>query len=44
MKFRKTEKYTALLNSNAEVQLMAIPLTFGMTMNVGFVLSATLIP
>jgi hypothetical protein len=44
MKFRKTEKYTALLNSNAEVQLMAIPLTFGMTMNVGFVLAATLIP
>ncbi len=42
--FKKTEKYTALLNSNSEVQLMAIPLTFGMTMNVAFVLSATLIP
>ncbi|MBP9779226.1 hypothetical protein KBD33_01215 [Candidatus Gracilibacteria bacterium] len=42
--FRKTEKYSALLNSNAEVQLMAIPLTFGMTMNVVFALSATLIP
>ena len=44
LQFQKTEKYTALLNSNSEVQLMAIPLTLGMTMNVFFVLAATLIP
>ena len=44
LQFQKTEKYTTLLNSNSEVQLMAIPLTLGMTMNVLFVLAATLIP
>jgi hypothetical protein len=42
--YKKTEKYQQLLNSNSEVQLMAIPLTLGMTMNVLFVLSAVLIP
>jgi hypothetical protein len=42
--YKKTERYTALMSSNAEVQLMALPLTFGMTMNVLFALSVTLIP
>jgi hypothetical protein len=44
LKFRKSEQYNTLLNSNAEVQLMAIPLTFGMTMSVLFAFVVTLIP
>lgn len=42
--FRKTDAYTKLKNSNAEVQLMAIPLTLTMSMNVFFILGAMYIP
>jgi len=42
--FRKSEDYQALVNSNREVQLMAIPLTLTMTMNVFFILGALFIP
>lgn len=42
--FRKTQEYQALLNSNREVQLMAIPLTLTMTMNVFFILGSLFIP
>lgn len=42
--YRTTPAYTKLFSSNAEVQLMAIPLTFGMTMNVLFVFAVTIIP
>ncbi|MEA1989296.1 MAG: hypothetical protein U9N57_08865 [Pseudomonadota bacterium] len=42
--YRKTQDYQDLLNSNREVQLMAIPLTLTMTMNVFFILGALFIP
>ncbi|CAN8139955.1 hypothetical protein J3998_02865 [Thiomicrorhabdus sp. 6S2-11] len=42
--FRKTAAYQTLKNSNAEVQLMAIPLTLTMSMNVFFILGAMYIP
>jgi|GEM_PF-1907518 len=42
--YKKTAEYQALLNSNREVQLMAIPLTLTMTMNVFFILGALFIP
>jgi len=43
-RFKKTESYKALVNSNAEVQLMAIPLTLAMSINVGFILGALFVP
>lgn len=42
--FKRTEAFEKLKNSNAEVQLMAIPLTLTMTMNVFFILGAMFIP
>ena len=42
--FRRTEAYETLKNSNAEVGLMAIPLTLGMTVNVLFVNALGLVP
>ena len=42
--FKETQAYTTLRNSNAEVTLMAIPLTFAMTINVCFVLGAVFVP
>lgn len=42
--FRQSEAYQQLKNSNAEVQLMAIPLTLTMSMNVFFILGAMYIP
>lgn len=42
--FRQTEAYQALKSTNAEVTLMAIPLTLGMTINGAFVASLALIP
>ena len=43
-RFKQTEGYTRLKNSNAEVQLMAMPLTYAMSINVGFVLGALFVP
>ncbi len=42
--FRRTETFQKLLKSNSEVQLMAIPLTFAMTINVGFIAGALFVP
>ncbi|OYV28507.1 MAG: hypothetical protein B7Z79_12720, partial [Thiomonas sp. 20-64-9] len=42
--FRQTTAYQKLLNSNAEISLMAVPLTLAMTINVAFVLGAVFVP
>ncbi len=42
--FKSTEKYRELKNSNAEVQLMSIPLTYAMAINVAFILGAVFVP
>ncbi len=44
LEFRKTEKFKELINSNNEVSLMTIPLTYAMTINVCFVLGAVFVP
>lgn len=43
-RFRQTKAFVALKESNAEVQLMAIPLTLAMSVNVAFVISALFVP
>ena len=42
--FRQTETFAQLKKSQAEVQLMAIPLTYAMAINVAFVLGALFVP
>ncbi|CAA6805293.1 MAG: Unknown protein, partial [uncultured Thiotrichaceae bacterium] len=42
--FRKTTAFEKLTSSNAEVQLMAMPLTFAMSINVSFILGALFVP
>jgi len=42
--YKKTEAYTAMKESNNEVQLFAIPLTLAMTINVFFVTFALFVP
>jgi len=42
--FKETKAFETLKNSNAEVTLMALPLTFAMTINVFFVLGALFVP
>lgn len=42
--YKNTENYKKLINSNAEISLMTIPLTFTMTINVCFVLGAVFVP
>jgi hypothetical protein len=42
--FKKTDGYQKLKTTNAEVQLMAPPLTFAMTVNVLFILGAVFVP
>lgn len=42
--FKKTKAYDDLLNSNAQISLMALPLTYTMAINVGFVLGAVFVP
>jgi len=42
--FKQTDAFAQLTTSNNEVALMAIPLTYAMTINVCFVLGAILIP
>lgn len=42
--FKKTAAFQSLKNSNQEVSLMALPLTYAMTINVCFVLGAILVP
>lgn len=43
-RFRRTEAYATLKSTNAEVTLMAIPLTLGMTVNGIFVAAMALVP
>lgn len=43
-KFKKTEEFKELKNSNAEVTLMTIPLTLAMSMNVAFIATVLFIP
>ena len=43
-KFKKTEEFLSLKNSNREISLMAIPLTLAMTVNVCFILGAVFVP
>ncbi len=42
--FKTTEAYPRLMSSNAEISLMAIPLTLAMSINVMFVLGAVFVP
>lgn len=42
--FKKSDAYHALTQSNAETQLMAIPLTLSMGVNVLFILGAVFVP
>ncbi|EAR10882.1 TsoY family (seleno)protein [Reinekea blandensis] len=42
--FRQTDAFQSLKNSNAETQLMAIPLTLSMGVNVLFILAAVFVP
>jgi hypothetical protein len=42
--YKKTSAYKDLKNSNAEITLMTIPLTFTMTINVCFILGAVFVP
>lgn len=43
-KYKHTEAYKTLITSNAEVTLMALPLTSAMTINVSFVMGALFVP
>lgn len=42
--FKKTENYKALLKSNAETTLMAMPLAIAMSINVGFLVGMVFVP
>ncbi len=42
--YRRTAAYEALRQSNAETQLLAIPLTLAMTVNVGFIVGLVFVP
>jgi hypothetical protein len=42
--YKKTQSYKDLVNSNGEITLMALPLTYAMTINVCFVLGAVFVP
>ncbi len=42
--FKKTENFQKLKQSPAEVQLMAIPLTYAMAVNVLFIIGAVFVP
>lgn len=43
-KFKRSEAFFKLKKTNGEVSLMAMPLTFGMSMNAVFVLAALTVP
>lgn len=44
LRFTRTEGYAQLRSGNNEVQLMAIPLTYAMSVNVGFILGSLFVP
>lgn len=43
-KFKQTEAYTKLRNSNAETQLLAIPLAVAMSINAAFIVGLVFVP
>ncbi len=43
-KFKKTDEFQSLRNSNREITLMVIPLTLAMSVNVSFILGAVFVP
>ncbi len=43
-RYRRTEAYSKLVNSNGQVTLLAIPLTLAMTLNVVFIVVVMLVP
>ncbi len=43
-RFRKTEAYEKLRNSNGETALLAMPLALAMSVNVGFILGLVFVP
>lgn len=42
--FTRSDQFAEFRNSNAEVSLLAVPLTYAMTVNVAFVLGALFVP
>lgn len=42
--FRRSPAHAALLSSNGETQLLALPLTLAMTVNAGFILGLVFVP
>ncbi len=42
--YKKSESYKNLISSNAQISLMTLPLTYTMSINVGFVLGAVFVP
>jgi hypothetical protein len=42
--YKKTASYQELINSNSQITLMTLPLTYAMTINVCFVLGAVFVP
>lgn len=42
--YKKSDSYKSLIESNAQISLMALPLTYTMSINVGFVLGAVFVP
>lgn len=42
--FRKSDSFQALLNSNAETQVLAVPLALAMAVNVGFIVGLVFVP
>lgn len=42
--YNKTDAYKVLIDSNAEITLITIPLTYAMTINVCFILGAVFVP
>lgn len=43
-RFKKTEAYGTLHSTNAQTQMMAMPLAMAMTINVGFILGLVFVP
>lgn len=42
--FKKTQAYTDLMNSNAEMTTLAMPLALAMTVNVAFIVGLVFVP
>ena len=42
--YKKTEEYSKLKSSNSEVALMALPLTYAMSVNIIFIIGAVFVP